>query len=49
MNLRLKEVKPLWMLTVITVNGGAVATVSVIKLSRDKGDFSCTAGLLQEV
>ena len=32
MNLRLKVVKPLWMLTVITVNcgGGAGATVSVI-------------------
>ena len=33
MKLRLKTVKPLWMLTVITVNGGAVATVSVIRKS----------------
>ncbi len=28
MNLRLKLVNPLWVLTVITVSGGAVATVS---------------------
>src|SRR3954468_19546668 len=30
MNFRLKVVNPLWMLTVITVNAGAPATVSVM-------------------
>src|SRR3569833_2396527 len=48
MNLRLKVVKPLWMLTVITVNGGAAAVVSVMSMRKvrrreDRIFFYCRA------
>jgi hypothetical protein len=38
-------VKPLWVLTVITVNAGAAATDSVIRTASFAVDSFCTAGL----
>jgi hypothetical protein len=54
MNFLLKMVKPLWVLTVITVSGGAVATVSIMGIrgevsQEEEGKVSCTAALDTEV